>query len=76
MSQIAVIALGSLLWFAVLASALSLVSAGLAQDLLLFIPVTLLTVLGVRIRAIRRLGRTKAASVAPSQSGHGQTVLG
>lgn len=74
MSQIPVIAVGSILWFAVVATALSFVNAGLAQDLLPLIPVTLLVVLAFRIRNLRRNGRIHASSVGSSQQG--QTVLG
>lgn len=74
MSQIPVLAVGSVLWFAVVTTALSFINAGLAQDLLPLIPVTLLVVLAFRVRGLRRNGRINASSMGSSKQG--QTVLG
>ena len=74
MSRIAIIAAGSILWFAVFSTALNMLSVGLTTATLTLIPATILILLAFRVRNLRRHGRMTGSSV--SSSHRGQTVLG
>ena len=74
MSRIAIIAAGGILWYAVFATTLNMLSLGLATASLTLIPATILILLAFRVRNLRRHVRVYGSPVASTH--RGQTALG